>query len=85
MWVQKNIERIHQTEKIRRDDGTKNEKRTIFFKFLNLKETIIILNRFRGKCCGMKVYLLTRISFEETTNVCKGLLQQTKKLSKLNC
>ena len=43
------IERAHRTEKIQRNDGTRNKKRTITMKFLNFKGKSRILHTYREK------------------------------------
>ena len=42
-------ERAHHTGKIQRDDGTRNKKRTMIVKFLNVKDKSSILHNYREK------------------------------------
>ena len=47
-------ERAHRTEKIKRNNGTRNRKRTIVVKFLNFKGKSRILHSYREKKLCMK-------------------------------
>ena len=78
------IERAHRTGKIQRNDGTRNRKRTIVVKFLNFKGKSRILRTYREKKLWKEKIFLNEDFLEETSSICKGLLQKAKDLQSEN-
>ena len=74
------IERAHHTGKIRRNDGTRNRKRTIVVKFLNFKEKSRILHTYREKKLWKEKIFVNEDFSEETASIRKSLLQKAKDL-----
>ena len=78
------IERAHCTEKIQRNDGTRNRKRTIVVKFLNFKDKSRILHTYREKKLWKEKIFINEDFPEETASIRKGLLQKAKDLRSQN-
>ena len=66
------------TEKIHRNDGTRNRKRTIVVTFLNFKNKSRILHTYGEKKLWMEKIFVHEEFSGETASIRKGLLQKEK-------
>ena len=73
-----------ESESVMTDDGTRNRKRTIVVKLLNLKDKSRILDTYRKKKLWKEKIFVNEDFLEEAASLRKGLLQKAKDLRSQN-
>ena len=74
------IERAHRSGRKKRDDGSRNKKRTVIVKFNSFKDKNLVLERFRSKKLWEKHIFINEDFSERTVILRKNLFKEVKEL-----